>query len=57
MKLVRLRLSNFRSFSADYTELDLDNLTFRATDTGSACAEARFNNHCCTAPSTSSAIA
>ena len=28
MKLVRLRLSNFRSFSADYTELDLDDLTF-----------------------------
>jgi hypothetical protein len=28
MKLVRLRLSNFRSFSADGTELDLDDLTF-----------------------------
>ncbi len=28
MKLVRLRLSKFRSFSADYTELGLDNLTF-----------------------------
>jgi stage III sporulation protein SpoIIIAA len=28
IKLVRLRLSNFRSFSADYTELDLDDLTF-----------------------------
>ena len=28
MKLVRLRLSNFRSFGADYTELDLDDLTF-----------------------------
>jgi putative ATP-dependent endonuclease of OLD family len=28
MKLVRLRLSNFRSFSADHTELDLDDLTF-----------------------------
>jgi putative ATP-dependent endonuclease of OLD family len=28
MKLVRLRLSNFRSFGADYTEIDLDNLTF-----------------------------
>ena len=28
MKLVRLRLSNFRSFSADFTELDLDDLTF-----------------------------
>jgi putative ATP-dependent endonuclease of the OLD family len=28
MKLVRLRLSNFRSFSADYTELDLYDLTF-----------------------------
>lgn len=28
MKLVRLRLSNFRSFSADCTELDLDDLTF-----------------------------
>jgi predicted ATP-binding protein involved in virulence len=27
MKLV-LRLSNFRSFSADYTDLDLDDLTF-----------------------------
>jgi putative ATP-dependent endonuclease of the OLD family len=28
MKLVRLRLSNFRSFSTDFTELDLDDLTF-----------------------------
>lgn len=28
MKLVRLRLSNFRSFGADYTELDLEDLTF-----------------------------
>lgn len=28
MKLVRLRLSNFRSFSGEYTELDLDDLTF-----------------------------
>ena len=28
MKLVHLRLSNFRSFGADYTELDLDDLTF-----------------------------
>lgn len=28
MKLVRLRLSNFRSFGADYTELELDDLTF-----------------------------
>ena len=28
MKLVRARLSKFRSFSADYTELGLDNLTF-----------------------------
>ncbi len=28
MKLVRLRLSNFRSFGADCTELDLDDLTF-----------------------------
>lgn len=28
MKLVRLRLSNFRSFRADCTELDLDDLTF-----------------------------
>jgi putative ATP-dependent endonuclease of OLD family len=28
MKLVRLRLSNFRSFSAHFTELDLDDLTF-----------------------------
>lgn len=28
MKLVRLRLSNFRSFAADCAELDLDNLTF-----------------------------
>ena len=28
MKLSRLRLSNFRSFSANYTELDLDDLTF-----------------------------
>ena len=28
MKLVRLRLSNFRSFCGDYTELDLDGLTF-----------------------------
>ncbi|RXH33579.1 chromosome segregation protein SMC [Bradyrhizobium nanningense] len=28
MKLVRLRLSNFRSFSADCTELELDDLTF-----------------------------
>jgi putative ATP-dependent endonuclease of OLD family len=28
MKLVRLRLSNFRSFCADYTEVELDDLTF-----------------------------
>lgn len=28
MKLVRLRLSNFRSFSADQTEIALDDLTF-----------------------------
>lgn len=28
MKLVRLRLSNFRSFCKDFTELDLDDLTF-----------------------------
>lgn len=28
MKLVRLRLSNFRSFGVDFTELDLDDLTF-----------------------------
>lgn len=28
MKLVRLRLSNFRSFCADYTEVELDHLTF-----------------------------
>jgi putative ATP-dependent endonuclease of the OLD family len=28
MKLVRFRLSNFRSFSADHIELDLDDLTF-----------------------------
>jgi len=28
MKLVRLRLSRFRSFAADCTELDLDDLTF-----------------------------
>ena len=28
MKLARLRLSNFRSFGADATELDLDDLTF-----------------------------
>jgi recombinational DNA repair ATPase RecF len=28
MKLVRLRLGNFRSFSAGNTELDLDDLTF-----------------------------
>ena len=28
MKLVHLGLSNFRSFGADYTELDLDDLTF-----------------------------
>lgn len=28
MKLVRFRLSNFRSFSADHIEMDLDDLTF-----------------------------
>merc|ERR1711965_973291 len=28
MKLVRLRLSNFRSFCKDFEELDLDDLTF-----------------------------
>lgn len=28
MKLVRLRISNFRSFCEDFTELDLDDLTF-----------------------------
>jgi len=28
MKLMRLRLSNFRSFGPDYTEIDLDDLTF-----------------------------
>lgn len=28
MRLVRLRFSNFRSFCADYTELELDDLTF-----------------------------
>lgn len=28
MKLERLRLSNFRSFCADYTEVELDDLTF-----------------------------
>ncbi|WP_210211162.1 AAA family ATPase [Borborobacter arsenicus] len=28
MKLARLRLSNFRSFGADYAELELDDLTF-----------------------------
>ena len=28
MKLVRLRLSNFRSFGAGHTELELDGLTF-----------------------------
>ncbi len=28
MRLVRLRFSNFRSFCSDYTELELDDLTF-----------------------------
>lgn len=35
MKLVRLRLSNFRSFSADCTQLDLDDLTFLLGPNGS----------------------
>ena len=34
MKLSRLRLSNFRSFSANHTELDLDHLTFQLGPNG-----------------------